>query len=472
MKLEQAETSAAPQRTGVIVAADGRTGLAVAERTARVMPVTVVVPIDFEVPDGEEPAGVRLLRGDVTSMLVLREAGILDVYALVAATRDDTINVEAARLAVEAGVPDVVCRLIDAELRDEVMALGAHPVTADMAMAGTLASLLPGVVVTTSEVGLGEGEILQVRVMPGSLVIGRPLHEIATRAFLVAAIYRDGALVVPHGDTRVEAGDQVLLVGRPDTLRAIADYFRLGAAQFPRQFGHSIVLWNPDGDEQVEAEAKQLTEASRCGRLYRVVRTSADRVVDGTCELALDQVLADPLAPMADVSPGLFILAPPERGPFGRFGKLGPTGQLLDRARSPLLLARGSAPYKRILVPVTDSPTSWRGLELAVDIARTMGARITALHAAQPRFLAGAAGAEQTRAVEANVQQIAGLYNLQFDVVVGEDNPIRAAVRLARDHQLVVAARNLKQADTYFRPDIGLRIALAAPCSAVLLTVT
>ena len=472
MRLEQAETVAAPQRTGMIVAADGGTGLGVAERTARVMPVTVVVPIDFESPAIEQLTGVRLLRGDITSMLVLREAGIGDVHALVAATRDDAVNVEASRLAVAAGVPDVVCRLNDAELRDEVMALGAHPVTADMAMAGTLASLLPGVVVTTSEVGLGEGEILQVRVMPGSLVIGRPLHEIATRAFLVAAIYRDGVLVVPHGDTRVQAGDQVLLVGRPDTLRAIADYFRLGAAQFPRQFGHSIVLWNPDGDEQVEAEAATLTEASRCGRVFRVIRTGGDRVVDGACELALDQLLADPLAPMGDVRPGLFILAPPDSGPFGRFGKLGPMGQLLDRARSPLLLARGSAPYKRILVPVTDSPTSWRGLELAVDIARTMGARITALHAAQPRFLGGSVGEEQTRAVEANVGQVARLYKLQFDVVVAEGNPIHAAVRLAKDHQLVVAARNLKQPDTYFRPDIGLRIALAAPCSTVLLTVT
>lgn len=471
MKLEQAETTALPQRAGAIVAADGHTGLGVATRTARVMPVTVVVPIGFELEDEGELAGVRLVHGDPTSMLVLREAGLGGVHAVVAASRDDAVNVEVSRLAVAAGVPDVVCRLSEAELSDDVMALGAHPVTADMAIAGTLASLLPGVVTTTSEVGLGEGEILQVRVMPGSLVIGRPLHEIATRAFLVAAIYRDGDLVVPHGDTCVEAGDQVLLVGRPDTLRAIADYFRLGAAQFPRQFGHSIVLWNPDGDERVDAEAQQLVEASRCGRVYRVVRGAQEGGTDGL-ELPLRNLLADPLAPMADVSPGLFIMAPPKPGPFGRFGKLGPMGQLLDRARSPLLLARGTAPYERILVPVADSPTSWRGLELAVDIARTTGARITALHAAQPRYLAGRAGAERTRAVEDNVEQVARLYKLQFDVVVEEENPIRAAVGAAGAHDLVVAARNLKQPDTYFRPDIALRIALEAPCSAVLLTVT
>lgn len=468
MTLEQVETAAPPQRTGVIVAANGPAGLAVAGRTARVMPVTLVVPIGYETEPDEELAGVRFFHGDPTSMLVLREAGILRVQALLAATLDDAVNVETARLAVAAGVPDVICRLANAELREEVMAMGAHPVTADMAMAGTLTSLLPGVVVTTSEVGLGEGEILQVRVMPGSLVISRPLHEIATRAFLVAAIYRDGELVVPHGDTRVEAGDQVLLVGRPDTLRAIADYFRLGAAQFPRQFGHSIVLWNPEDDPRVAADAAHLTEASRCRCVFQVVRTPTDRERD----LPLERLLADPLNPMTQVSPGLFILPPPKRGLFGRFGKLGPMGELLDRARSPLLLARGSTPYKRILVPVADSSTSWRGLELAVDIARTTGARITALHAAQPRFLAGSAGAERTRAVEANVQQIAQLYKLQFEVVVEEGNPIQSAVRLAGEHQLVVAARNLRQPDTYFRPDIGLRIALAAPCSAVLLTVT
>ncbi len=472
MELQQVDTSSPPQRTGVIVAADGRTGLALARRTAAVMTVTLVVPIAFEMEPCEELARVRVVRGDVTSMLVLREAGIFGVHALVAASQRDEVNMEASRLAVEAGVPDVVCRLADAELSDDVMALGAHPVTADMAMAGTLASLLPGVVTTTSEVGLGEGEILQVRVMPGSLVIGRPLHEIATRAFLVAAIYRDGELVVPHGDTCVEAGDQVLLVGSPDTLRAIADYFRLGAARFPRQFGQSIVLWNPRNDPAVEEETNALVEASQCGRVFHVVRTAEDRVVDWASELPLRALLANPLAPAGDVSPGLFILPPPTRGPFGRFGKLGPMGQLLDRARSPLLLARGSAPYERILVPVTDTPTSWRGLELAVDIARTTGARITALHASQPRFIGGSVGAERTRMVEDSARQIARLYKLEFDVVVEEDNPIRSAVRLAADHDLVVAARNLRQKDTYFRPDIGLRIALAAPCSTVLLTVT
>ena len=347
-------------------------------------------------------------------------------------------------------------------------------------MASALTARLPGVVTTTSEVGLGEGEILQVRVMAGSLVIGRPLAEIATREFLVAAIYRDGCLVVPHGDTTVREGDQVLLVGDPDTLRAIADYFRLGAAQFPRQFGYSIVLWAQGGDERTCAEAEWLSDVSRLDSCYRLVepaaaQVSTDSVADGGDDrwqqLMLSAPPKDPFEPVSDVHPALYIVAPPRTGLFNN-QSLGTLGALLDRSSSPILIARGTAPYRRILVPVTDSPTSWRGLELAVDIARLMDARITALHVPQPRFLGGDTGDARTEAVVKNIEDIARLYGLHFEVQVQEGNSIRTTARVAEGHQLVVASRRRNQPDSYFEPDVGLRIALAAPCSSVLLSVS
>lgn len=461
-------------RTGVIVVADGPVGTAVAFRVAKTLPTTLVVPLDSTAGAAPSPPGLRLVRGDASSLLVLREARAQEAHALVAATSRDDVNIEASRLASALGVPEVVCQIGDAGRADEVLAMGAQPVTAAMALSNALAARLPGVVVTTSEVGLGEGEILQVRVMPGSLVIGRPLHEIATRAYLVAAIYRGGRLVVPHGDTRVEAGDQVLLVGQPDTLGAVADYFRLGAAQFPRQFGRAILVWNPRSAPSVEDEARLVADQSRCGRLLRVVErgaAGAGESVRETGEIPVDALLADPLAPLPDVQPGLFVLAPPARTRLGLLAAPGPLREILDRTLSPVLLARGTAPYSRILAPITDSPISWRGLELAVDIARMVDGRITVLHAARPSFLAGPLGDERRLAVERNAEQVARLYRLPFEIRVVGANPITAALSAAEEHDLVVVARQLRQPDTYFKPDVGLRIATAVRCSAVLLTV-
>lgn len=450
----------------MIVVGAGPTGRGVALRTANVMPVTLIDK-DAGSVTRDLPGGIRVVQGDATSILVLREAGAENAYAVLAATSEDDANIEASRLAVELGVPEVLCRVTDATRVEEVRALGARPVTGSMALIGSLTASLPGVAVTTSEVGLGEGEILQVRVMPGSLVIGRPLHEIATREYLVAAIYRDGELVVPHGDTLVEAGDQVLLVGDPVTLRAIADYYRLGAAQFPMQFGRSLVVWDPRGDNaDVASEAQWLAEVGRINGIYNAIPLGAkDRTPDWCRPLPLgggDQGMD----PLAAVHPATYVIAPPKVGLFSAPNRA--LSILLDRARSPILMARGTAPWKRILVPVTDSPTSWRGLELAVDIARLVDAQITALHVTQPKFLGGSLGQERRDAVERQVEEVARLYNLNFEVRVEVGNSIKIATALAKEHQLLVAARRPGQADSYFRPDVGLRIAAAASCSSIL----
>jgi Trk K+ transport system NAD-binding subunit/nucleotide-binding universal stress UspA family protein len=456
-------------RSGLLVVGAGPTGLGVVERAGRIIAVTLIDkdPRRLEALGGLESA--TLLQGDATSALVLREAGVEEAYALIAATSDDSANIESSRLAVAMGVPEVLCRLSDPSRADEVMALGAQPVSADMAMAGALTARLPGVVVTTSEVGLGHGEILQVRVMPGSLVVGRPLAEVATREYLVGAIYRDGALIVPHGDTRVEAGDQVLLVGEPETLRAIADYFRLGAAQFPRQFGRSIVWWDPEGGSAGHEEAAWMRDLAGIERYHHVVPYGTPAPADAAWPTPIplgpsEKELVDPVLAH---HPGLLVVPAPRPRLLG-YGNTTALRALYNRARSPLLISRGTHPYKSILVPVGATETSFRGLEVAVDVARMVGAKITVMHATQPRFLGGSLGAEQAEQVVAHVAEVARLYGLEVALRVVEGNPVRAVIKEAANHQLVISARRRPQPDTYFRPDVGLRIALQAPCSVVL----
>ena len=456
-------------RSGLLVVGAGPTGLGVVERTAQIIAVTLIDkdPRRLEALAGLE--GATLLQGDATSALVLRSAGVDEAYALVAATSDDSTNIEAARLAVAMGVPEVICRISDPARADAVMALGAQPVTAYAAMAGAITARLPGVVVTTSEVGLGRGEILQVRVMPGSLVVGRPLSEVATREYLVGAIYRDGELIVPHGDTTVQPGDQVLLVGAPDTLRAIANYFRLGAAQFPRQFGRSVIWWDPENADVGLEEARWLRDLAGLERFHCVVPYGTPAVPDGAwpSPVPLGPTEKELMDPVLAHHPAVLAIPAPVPRILGYSSALA-LRALYNRARSPLLITRGTHPYRSILVPVGSTETSFRGLELAVDVARMVGARITVMHVTQPRFLGGSLGAEQAEQVVAHVEDVARLYGLDVAVRVVEGNPVKAVVSEAAKHQLVVTARRRPQPDTYFRPDVGLRIALQSACSVLL----
>ena len=142
----------------------------------------------------------------------------------------------------------------------------------------------------------------------------------------------------------------------------------------------------------------------------------------------------------------------------------------LNVSPSPLLIARGSHPYRRILVAVSGSPSSWRGLELAVDIARLLGSQIFAVHVAPPVFIGGFRAQEDSARVAERVEQLGRLYEvpLKFALIVG--NPIKRVLALCAQSQLLVVAREHNEPDSYIEPDVGLRMALGARCSALLLS--
>lgn len=453
-------------RTGLIVVGAGSVGVGVAVGAAKLMPTTLIDKSLGAEDLSVELRGGRVIHGDGTSMIVLREARLEQAYALVAATSDDEINLEVCRLGVTCGVPEVLCRIGDADRVEEVMSLGAHPVTAAAALTGALLALLPGVAITTSEVGLGHGEVVQVRVMAGALVVGKRVVDIATREFLIAAIYRGGRLIVPHGDTVVLADDQVLLVGDPDTVRAVAEGFRIGDAQFPRQFGRTVVVYDPWGSESVSAEAGWLREeCSVQGLKVGVAGRAGSPTAEG--ELPLSPRPKPLLALAPDAHPALFVLPAPRRW-LWRDRHMGPLRSLLDRTEAPLLVARATFPYRSILVPVSDSESAWEALDLAVDVARAIDARVTALHVRQPHFLSGSAGQVTADRIERRVQEIARLYELDVRFSVIEGNPVKVAVDVAAEHQLVVLTRRRGRGDSYVSPDVGLRIFLGVPCSALL----
>lgn len=469
--------AAGEDRRGVIVLGAGPAGRDVARRLSHVLTVTVIdKDIDPGIPP-DEMEHVRLIRGDGTSQLVLRDAEIGSARAFIATTHNDDVNIEACRLANEAHVPEIILRLNEPGREAEALSVGARPVSSANAMASAMISRIPGVVTTTSEVGLGKGDILQVQVLPGSPVVGNQIRHVATREYLVGAIYRDGKLVIPHGDTVIQAGDQVLLVGEPSTLGAVAEYFRLGGAQFPHQFGQSVVVWANQEELRVYDEARWIRGVTQTSTLLRVAAPDEPQGTSEPWPVHLQAAGVRPdgsasregLAAVEAARPGLYVVEPPVRALFGD-SRRAPLRSLIDVAHAPILLARGTHPYERILVAVTESASSWRGLELAVDIARLLGSRITAVHVSPPRFIGGDKAQEVAQRVKGRVGELGRLFEVDIDCRLVEGNPVREVGKLAESHQLLVVARKRAQSNTYLEPDVGLRMVLGCACSAIVLT--
>lgn len=434
--------------------------------------------------------GVWRVCADGSSRLVLEALYDPDTRcALVATAGGDRVNLEAGRLGREVGFDPVIAIQHDSA-RDEsyrqhnITALDRSRLLADQVER----SLRVHGAVVPSGIGLGQGELIEIRLLNASPVLHRPLKELAPHRWRVAAVFRGDALIVPVGDTVLEVDDRVLLVGDPRVLPTVAGYLRMGTPQFPRPYGPNVVTLEPAGEDPALAdEAEGLARGCGAAQLRRGIpggeHTDLDeepepltvpahkgRTGRGTFPVP-STAQSDFAAQVLRQRPGVVVTHPQLRSWFDRLlGRRGRDAELCDRLRVPVLFARGGFPYRRVLLPVSGSGLDIPAAELAIDVTRQLGAALTAVNVDLPPYISGVSGQAVHEDV-VPVRRLCELYEVPFDYHHHEGNPVRHVLAETGHHDLVVVARHFHRRDTYFDPDVSLRIARGARCSVLVLTV-
>ncbi len=196
--------------------------------------VTVIDPDPDRLRLAEKIRDVETVEGDGSSVVVLRDAGIDHAVTVVAATGSDDVNIEVAKLAREAGVDHVVAVVRLPERIDEVRAVGAEPVTPASLAGRDMEIAMEPRKLTSTTFAHGRAEAIEFEIASDSPVQGRALKDLHSESWVVAAILRDGELVVPHGATRLLTGDMVTIVGAASNFPDRADLCR-GSIEVPPQ---------------------------------------------------------------------------------------------------------------------------------------------------------------------------------------------------------------------------------------------
>src|SRR5690606_28582642 len=63
--------------------------------------------------------------------------------------------------------------------------------------------------------------LIRLKVVPGTPITEGPLREVQPKTCVVVGVVRDADVLIPDGDTRIEAGDRVLLMGPTAQAHAI-----------------------------------------------------------------------------------------------------------------------------------------------------------------------------------------------------------------------------------------------------------
>jgi hypothetical protein len=122
-----------------------------------------------------------------------------------------------------------------------------------------LLDYLPNVPVIAQNVGLGEGEIMEILVPFGSSFVYRHLGVIEQNNWRIAAIYRDRKLIFPNERRMIHPNDILLLIGDPAVLKSVYRAFKRELGQFPAPFGSVLYLYL-DMYIDDNAELKQLLD--------------------------------------------------------------------------------------------------------------------------------------------------------------------------------------------------------------------
>lgn len=438
-----------------IVIGAGATTRAILERIDERWEVAVVDPSSERLDELARVRPITMVVGDGSSRVVLDRAGIDRSDAVVAATGDDEVSLEACRLARAAGVDRVVAIAADGNAITAFRALDIPVVSPDRLAARQVEITLEPRRVNSAAFADGRAEAIEFRITPDSPLRGRSLMDLRLQRWLVAAVLRDGRLLVPNGQTVLKADDLVTVVGAAEDFSAMVRTFTAAESRFPEPFGRdvAVAIDGADDPSPIVREAVALVRASDAASLVIVHRDPArldpataaaaggrlDRVVEA-CRGVEHRLIAVPDPGLRGMlrlhereSIGVVVVAKPQ----GRVTTVA-TLRAIREAGVAALLVAGAFPYQAIVTPARDSIAGWSATWTAIDLAHRSDVPLEAIGVAPPGFLAARDEPAEIRRAVARIRDEASIRGVPVTGRVETGNPVRVLRAIPTDRLLVL----------------------------------
>jgi len=112
----------------------------------------------------------------------------------------------------------------------------------DEIIAAHLYDNLPNVPLVAQNVGMGKGDIMEIRIPYGSTYAYRHIGSILQRKWQISAIYRNEQLILPTNAIMIRPNDTLLVIGKPSVLDGVYKSINRRVGLFPEPFGKNIYL--------------------------------------------------------------------------------------------------------------------------------------------------------------------------------------------------------------------------------------
>jgi len=110
-------------------------------------------------------------------------------------------------------------------------------------LANGMVERLPNIPILAQNIGLKQGEIMEIRIPFGSAYAFRYVGSIEQKDWKIFALYRNEELVTIKPSLILKPNDTILIIGKPKVLMQVYKAVGRTQGQFPRPFGTNIYLY-------------------------------------------------------------------------------------------------------------------------------------------------------------------------------------------------------------------------------------
>jgi len=178
----------------------------------------------------EHLQNATVIHGDAMDRQLLEEENVGEMDDFLALTNDDETNILASLIAKKYKVPHIVTLVNRAIYTDLIAQIGLDITVSPRltTVSSVLSHIRKGRILGMSSLGDGSIEVLEAEALETSDILDTPLRDLdLPEQTVVGAILRDDEVVIPDGDTRVQAHDLVLMVTRGSSVMATEKLFEV-----------------------------------------------------------------------------------------------------------------------------------------------------------------------------------------------------------------------------------------------------
>jgi len=284
----------------ILILADGTTGKHFVERVADTYTsenIYYVVSMDKLEIENAKMSQFKFYQFDPTSFHKLSNLLKMDFIQVVMALKSVT-DVEVSIQNIRIVRPQLSIVFLDRwGLKFDDQNISA--INTNDLLSSRLLDQLPNVPVIAQNVGLGEGEIMEVLVPFGSSFVYRHIGSLSQNNWRIVAIYRNQRLILPTDKRMIQPNDLLVLVGEPTALKTVYRAIKRELGQFPAPYGSNLYLYIDMGFENEDKLPKLIKRAKYIHKnlghtlFIRIVNPTSHKMVEIIKENRSDDIVVE-----------------------------------------------------------------------------------------------------------------------------------------------------------------------------------